>query len=107
MSAEMFSLSLRDPVFFSGKETDCLCTHVTKCTRCTFLYILMSEKVTEGEREKAVHNTEATAVPQFSVVFDAWPHSHVSHMVSLHLFKINLLHNFEKRKHNLMHSLNI
>lgn len=60
-------------------------------------------KSDRGWREKADHNTEATAVPQFSVEFDAWPHS-VSHLVSLHLSKINLLPNF--KKHNLMLFLN-
>lgn len=60
----------------------------------------MSEKVTEGEREKkAVHNTETIAALKFSVVFDAWPHSHVSLLISLPLSNMNMLHNF--KKHNL------
>lgn len=79
---DVFSLFLRESVFSSREEADCLCTHVAKCTPCTSLYILMSEKVAEWERERAMEGEECgcwgeegteapTAPPFLSVVFDA------------------------------------
>lgn len=87
MSAEMFSVSQRLSIF-NGGETDCLCTRVRTCTRFASLYILMSER-DDCETGEVVGGADR----QPSVVFDARPHTAVTHWPSAHGCRTNLLHN--------------
>lgn len=81
---DVFSLSER-PCLLNGKETDCLCTRYKVYTVHIFVYFTVWKggRVRNGEGGQ---ETEATAAPQVSVVFDAGPQSNVPHLVSFHLF---------------------
>ena len=95
MSAEMFSLLLRTCIL-SGKETDCLCTRVTKCRRCMSLYILMSEKVAHW-RESTKKRSSYCSLLYLMLGHRAMCHTWFPYTFSGPQSKINPLCNFLKR----------